>query len=102
MQTVCGRINRSNSEQPQTAVPSGTAVSCFSGADCYNCPIDLYGARRKTVFILTAGITRSRENFYGFARGGFWYVSLIAMYLLGTLLSILMARLQRKTAPSEK
>lgn len=57
-------------------------------------PVLVYGA----LYAVLVLITRTWEDFYGFARGGLWYVSLIVMYLLGTLLSVLMARLQRKAA----
>lgn len=54
--------------------------------------VAVYGA----VYIAMVLITRRWPDFYGFARGGYWYISLPAMLIFGALLSLLMAFLQRK------
>lgn len=57
-------------------------------------PVVLYGA----VYFTQVVVTRRWYDFYGFNRGGRWYVSLAAMFVLSALLARLMAALQRKAA----
>lgn len=56
-------------------------------------PVVVYGA----IYAVMVLITKQWLDFYGFTRGGFWYISLIAMYLLSALLSFLLMLLQKKT-----
>ena len=57
-------------------------------------PVVVYGL----VYYVMVVVTGRWADFYGFNRGGRWYLSLIAMFALGALLSFLMALLQRKAA----
>lgn len=61
-------------------------------------PVAVYGA----IYAVMLLILCRWEDFYGFNMGGFWYISLAAMLLLGALLSFVMAALQRKETLSRK
>lgn len=54
-------------------------------------PVVVYGS----VYLIMVLITEKWPDFYGFNRGGFWYISLPAMFLCNALLSFIMAFIRK-------
>ena len=47
------------------------------------------------VYLVMVLITENWQDFYGFNRGGFWYISLSVMFLCSALLSFIMAYIRK-------